>query len=54
MSYCLMSLEFLGGTLGLFTGMSILSMIEVVYWALKFVANLHLWNINRKNKRPTQ
>jgi hypothetical protein len=30
-NYCF----FIGGTLGLFTGMSILSMIEIVFWAIK-------------------
>ena len=32
-------IQFLGGTLGLFTGMSILSMIEVVFWTLKYILN---------------
>ena len=30
----------LGGTLGLFTGMSILSMVEILYWLLKFAFKL--------------
>ena len=30
---------FLGGTLGLFTGMSIMSMIEIVFWAFKYILN---------------
>ena len=32
-------IQFLGGTLGLFTGMSILSMIEIVFWTLKYILN---------------
>ena len=27
----------LGGTLGLFTGMSIMSMIEAIFWLFKFI-----------------
>ena len=26
-----------GGTLGLFTGMSILSMVEILHWLVKFI-----------------
>ena len=29
----------LGGTLGLFTGMSIMSMIEIVFWTSKYILN---------------
>ena len=36
-----------GGTLGLFTGMSILSMVEVVFFLLKFIRNL--FNINEED-----
>ena len=40
--YCLMftaifNFSLLGGTLGLFTGMSILNMIEIAFWLLKFL-----------------
>ena len=27
----------LGGTLGLFTGMSLLSMVEIVFWVVKII-----------------
>ena len=29
-----------GGTLGLFTGMSLLSIIELIYWLLKLIMKL--------------
>ena len=35
-----------GGTLGLFTGMSLLSMIEVVFWMLKITGQS--WKQDRK------
>ena len=31
----LLAIDFLGGTLGLFTGMSLLSMVEFVFWMVK-------------------
>ena len=36
-TYLYTILLFLGGNLGLFTGMSILSMFEVVFWILRIM-----------------
>ena len=41
----------IGGTLGLFSGFSILSGVEIIYFLCKaIVAMLENWKINKKNK----
>ena len=43
---------FLGGTLGLFTGMSILSMVEILHWLVKFVFKLFKGCGTKTNTNP--
>ena len=38
---------FTGGTLGLFTGMSILSIVEVFYWLIKILASVRYFKVNK-------
>ena len=50
--------SFTGGTLGLFTGISILSMVEVVFWIVRFLCKsqynrfientISEWNVNKQ------
>ncbi len=39
MKPCLHSINLTGGTLGLVTGMSFVGMVEIVYWAAKFLGS---------------
>ena len=43
-------MQFLGGTLGLFTGISILSMMEVVFWIFRYFGK----NTNNSCKKGTK
>ena len=43
-------LGLIGGTMGLFTGFSILSMVEIIYFALRFFFS---FKINKNVKAPT-
>ena len=41
----------IGGTLGLFSGMSILSMVEIVYWLMKIPTSFFT-AITKKKEKP--
>ena len=45
------SLFILGGNLGLFTGMSILSMCEIVFWIVRILARLAN-KMTMNNRKP--
>ena len=47
----------IGGTLGLFTGMSILSMVEIAFWLMKIPSafyNAMIKKDKRQSKRSTK
>ena len=47
------ALGLIGGTMGLFTGFSVLSAVEIVYYALKYLASsLNASKINKRLKVP--
>ena len=46
------ALGVVGGTMGLFTGFSVLSAVEIVYYAIKYLASLNTARINRAKRNP--
>ena len=45
-------LGFIGGTLGLFTGMSILSIVEMAFWLIKFL--IRLFNLEASSRHQVE
>ena len=45
------ALGLIGGTMGLLTGFSILSGVEIIYFVIKFFFSLRLNRINLQNKK---
>ena len=46
------ALGVIGGTMGLFTGFSVLSAVEIVYYAIKYLFALDTARINRAKRDP--
>ena len=46
------ALGVIGGTMGLFTGFSVLSAVEIVYYAIKYLASLNTARIKRAKRNP--
>ena len=46
------ALGVIGGTMGLFTGFSVLSAVEIVYYALKYLSSLSATKIGKSLKAP--
>ena len=44
------ALGVIGGTMGLFTGFSVLSVVEIVYYVIKYLSILNTTRINRAKR----
>ena len=46
------ALGVIGGTMGLFTGFSVLSAVEIVYYAIKYLSSLNTARVNGAKRNP--
>ena len=46
------ALGVIGGTMGLFTGFSVLSAVEIVYYVIKYLSSSNTARINRAKRNP--
>ena len=46
------ALGVIGGTMGLFTGFSVLSAVEIVYYAIKYLSSLNTARVKRAKRNP--